>query len=471
MIGSKLLQYLKACSAREWTVLEKFAASPYYNENPDCLRLLQLLRPYHPDFDAAKITKRWAHDQLFPNQAYQDKALRYLMSDLCRLVEQFWVLERRKEREPDYLLELLEATSDRGLQKAFQQVDKKVAKVIDENRPRNAHFFHWRQRWGEIHDQHYQRQRRRQPDYSIQEASDALDRYYYLQKLRFVCSMLDRQAIFDADFRSGISEAWKNHLQQQDHFGEPLIRLYDLILQALIEEADPAYFNFLQEQLPSFTHRLPAEELQSIYLFAINYCARKIRQGQSEFAQHALELYVAGIENRILFDGSGKLSPWTFTNVVKLALSLKPFRWIEDFMDRYATALPDHFQANALHYNRAELYYYTHQFDRAQRELSQVAHSDLNYYLGGRVLLAKIYYESEETEALLSLIASFTIFLKRNRQLSADLKRTYLNFCEFLFQLVRRKPKRMATLEEDIRSTALLTDRKWLLTQYYQITT
>ena len=78
-------------------------------------------------------------------------------------------------------------------------------------------------------------------------------------------------------------------------------------------------------------------------------------------------------------------------------------------------------------------------------------------------MLAKIYYETNEENALLSLLAAFTVFLKRNKNISADLKKTYLNFCHFLFQIIRKKKKHLPKLREEIRITKLLTDRAWLL--------
>ena len=155
-----------------------------------------------------------------------------------------------------------------------------------------------------------------------------------------------------------------------------------------------------------------------------------------------------------------------FTNIVKLSLRLKRYEWVEPFIREYAPQLPVAFRENALHYNLAELFYYTHRNDDAQQHLIKVAYSDLNYYLGARVMLAKIYYESGHTEPLLSLIAAFMIFLKRNKQISADLKQTYLNFCDILFQLTRPHPKKMVLLGETIRNTSLLTDRSWLMAQY-----
>ena len=148
--------------------------------------------------------------------------------------------------------------------------------------------------------------------------------------------------------------------------------------------------------------------------------------------------------------------------MVKLSLRMEQYTQIEQFIEQYAPLLPEAFRENALHYNLAELYYYTGRFDQAQEQLLRVALTDLNYYLGARVLLTKIYYETGAEEALLSLLASFIIFLKRNKQLSSHLKHTYLNFCQILFQILRRPPNRLEPIRNRIKNTELLTDRAWL---------
>lgn len=246
-----------------------------------------------------------------------------------------------------------------------------------------------------------------------------------------------------------------------------LLLLHYAVYLALQDEEDEGRFGHLRQLLAAATAESDPNTLKDVYLFAINYCARKIRQGRREYASTALELYITGIDSKSLFDGK-ELSPWTFTNVVKLALVQERYAWIGEFIERYGSYLAPAFRDNALHYNRAELYYYTQQYDQAQEELLQVAYSDLNYYLGARILLAKIYYETGEEEPLLSLLAAFTIFLKRNKSVSGDIKSTYLHFCELLFQLVRRHPRKFAELGEKIATTHPVADRGWLLQQYQQ---
>ena len=83
--------------------------------------------------------------------------------------------------------------------------------------------------------------------------------------------------------------------------------------------------------------------------------------------------------------------------------------------------------------------------------------------LGARVLLAKIHYETGAEEALLSLLASFTIFLQRNKQISRSLKRAYLNFCQLFARMLRTPPAKMDHIIQTIQTTQPLTDKEWLL--------
>jgi len=66
-------------------------------------------------------------------------------------------------------------------------------------------------------------------------------------------------------------------------------------------------------------------------------------------------------------------------------------------------------------------------------------------------------------QSLSSSFSAFTMFLKRNKKVSKPLRETYLNFCEALFRILKRRPGRWESLETFIRETTMLTDRAWLL--------
>lgn len=458
----KAILLLKSFSPQEMEAFRQFLASPYYNEDEVLVRLFDVLQPHYPDFSGVGFTKAGVFRSVFAGRAYDDKALRYLLSDLTRLLEQF-IAVRRIEAQPFQLrLALLEGLSEKEIHKGYRRVNRQLEAAVDTAEVSGSELFFTKMKLSEIREKHFQQQRLRRFDAGLQHFADDLDKYYFLNRLKIACGMLDQQTILQAEYHLNISPEWVKHLEANRFYDDPLIQLYYTIFQALRDEANERYFIELTAFLNRAALSIALLDLKDIYLFAINYCARKIRQGKDGYVDEALRLYRVGIEKGILLDDTG-LSPWTFTNVVKLALRQRQYEWIESFINKYAPMLPEQFRENALHYNLAELYYYTDRYDRAQRHLIQVAFSsDLNYYLGARVLLAKIYYESGEEEALLSLISSFTVFLKRNKELSTPLKRTYLNFCQILFQILRRSPRRMEKLRETINDSELLTDRAWL---------
>lgn len=461
MTNSKLISLLKALNATEMDHLLDFVRSPFFNKDEEVIRLSTYLHQYHPEYPVKELRKEIIYRQLFPHKSYEDKKLRYLFSKLNKYAEHFLALQEMQKKPYKMELALLEDLSRRGLVKSYRHIGKTLSRKMEDRKGDSTDFFLAQFQLAEIEEHHFERKRVRRFDKSIQLASDRLDRYYFLHRLRIVCAMLDRQAILQANYELNLSDGWLEHLESQSFFKEPIILLYHTIYKALSEEENEAHFLALKEMLSKESQEVAFADLRDIYLFAINYCARKIRKGVQKYLEEALQLYRSGIERNILIE-NGKLSPWAFTNVVKLSLRLQQYDWIEHFIARFAPMLPDEFRENALHYNLAELFYYTRRHDKAQEQLNEVAFSDLNYYLGARVMLAKIYYETDAEEPLLALIASFTIFLKRNKELSSNLKHTYLNFCQLLFQVIRRSPEKLQGIYERIQSTPLLTDREWL---------
>lgn len=468
MKNSKLISLLSTFDAREIRAFRQFVGSPYFNQDERLSRLLSLITPRLNEGLAGPGLKRAIHQQLFPGQSFDDKQMRYLFSDLSRLAAQFLLQERYNGQPLQQQLDFAQICDQRKLPKLYRQTVRKIEQNFEEQSHRDVRYFQQHLEFAMLKDQHFQQQRLRKFDENLQWVSDDLDRYYYLQKLRQACMMLDRQAILTANYDLGISREWLDHLVEQSFFDEIIIRIYYTILMSSLEEEELAHFEALKQMLSTVEEEITNTDLADIYRFAINYCARKIRKGRNEYLEEALQLYMTGITSALFLEG-GYLSPWTFTNVVKLALRLEKFEWIAEFIPNYATSLPATFQENALHYNYAELYYYSKDLDQALIHLNQVALDDLNYALGARVMLAKIYYETAEENALLSLLAAFSLFLKRNRKISANIKHTYLNFCDLLFQLIRRNPKKLAKIRKKIEETNLLTDRGWLLTVCSQV--
>lgn len=458
----KLFQFILAFDDKEWEKFGRFVHSPYFNQNDISIRLVEVIDAYYPDRLVLLTDKKLLHEQLFPQQIYEDKAVRYAMSDLCLLIESFFSIEAFQNHPYQKELILLDELSKKELPKAYAQQQRRIKKQTEQLQTDVEDFSLFQFQMHKIEERHFQRQRVRKYDDSVQQVVDALDIYYYQERLKNSCAMLDRQAILKDTFELNLSEHWLKHIPEKQFFNDATIQMYFTVYQMLTHSEDSSYFEQLKDLMKQLGERVNRFDLKEIYLLAINYCARKLRFSHFQYAQEALNLYKIGIEQKVLFDGK-HLSPWTFTNVVKLSLKEGQYEWGEQFIKQYEKSLPPKFRENCMRYNLSELYYSTKQYGLAQRYLLQVVHSDLHYYLGARLLLAKIYYETQEEEALRSLLASFTIFLKRNKYISKPIKEHYLNFCTLLLKIVKSGKKRKVSIEKQIQETKLLADRAWLL--------
>lgn len=461
MKQNKLLELLKTCTSKERTALHHFVQSPYFVKDEAITRLIQHLLK---DFKNMPEDKEQLFALAYPKEKYIDKKYRYLISDCAKLVTRFWLIQSYEADEPQQLLDQLSNYSKRNLEKSYQQTLRSWQRSGYADTNPNFISYLYQLRFQEIVSSHFHKDRVRQLDEDVEEVVTNLDRYYYLHRLGNACDMLNKEAILQKKYEKKLSPDWFVYLKEQNFFDDILIESYWGMWNILNDPNEESYYQPFLKKIKQLGTHIERDLLQMFYRAAINYALRKIRVGKFEYRKIALDLYIETIDKKILLDNN-QLSPWIFGNVVKLAIKVKDPTWVEQFINEKAELLPPTAYQNALNYNLAELNYVTQNYNIAQQKLAMVELSDLNYYLGARILLSKIYFENDETEPLLSLINAFSIFLKRNKEISGGIKQTCLNFCQILYQLVRRNEKRMASMKEEITNMDLLAERDWLLQQ------
>jgi hypothetical protein len=121
----------------------------------------------------------------------------------------------------------------------------------------------------------------------------------------------------------------------------------------------------------------------------------------------------------------------------------------------------------------AHLNYSTHNYNEALDHLLLVRFSDVKYHLNYNNLLLATYYALGDTEALISLIDTFRIYVIRNRKMTTDLKKQYTNFLRFAKKLTTLKQQpstyggpsreeKFARLYLQIKQSANIVNRYWL---------
>jgi len=463
-MSNKLLLYFSKIQAKELPKLEAFVRSPYFNTDQAVLKMMVDLIGVWPDLPEQKEE---LYALAYPNEPYNAKEFRYLISDSAALISRFWSIQFYEKNKPQKLLDQMAIYSEKQLDKSYRQVIRKW-EVLENNPKSNFQDWYWYDlRFKQIKEVEFGRKKIRHFDQNITSLVTSLDKYYYLHRLSSACSILDRKTIFE-----GVSKPlppdWFSYIKTHNLFEDPLIETYYVLWEMLNYPEEKKHFEKFLLQLNHPELESDFSSLRPLYLAAVNYSLRKLRQGKQEYREIALQLYSEAIERKILME-NGELSPWSFGNVVKLATQLHRYDWAIEFIETKAKLLPDSFKKDALHFNLAEVNYATKNFEAAQDHLLKVSYSDLNYYLGARILLAKIYYEINDEEPLLSLISAFTIFLKRNKDLSPNIKDSCLSFCDVLYQLIRKHAKHLAKLESKIMNSPFLAERDWLMLRWAEL--
>ncbi len=462
MQKSKLINYLITFSDDEWKQFPLFAQSNFLVKRKGIIELFNILRTNINKLDSPDINKAYIYAKLYPDVPYDDKKIRYLMNHLTQSIEYFLVLEElNKNKDMQDILLLKQCINRYPIKKAYDYTLNKLKDKLATNQSKNVAYFDISRQMYDIGDRNFFLSRSRMNDENLQLAADHLDAGYVLSKLKYFCSMISRKRILSGEYELHFLDDIIRWVNQPRFQAVPLIQIYWHILQMIKDNGEEHHFELLKEAINKHEDQIDFDEKQLIYHTAINYCLGKLRSGDEKYIQEALDLYLAGIDKNILLQ-RGFLSPWTYTNIVKLALRLKKFDWIESFIHQYRDKLSEQFQENVVQYNLAEMYYYKNDYQKAMEILQVVKFSDLNFHLGSRIILAKCYYELEEEEVLVSLLASFNIFIKRNKKISSELKKTYSNFCRLLNLMLKKKYARMPKILEELNNTPLLTDRVWL---------
>ncbi len=464
MKDSKLISLFSTFEKKEWRRFREFLESPYFNKRKDIVKLYQYIASLAPDFPEAKLNNAFVFKKIFPTQPYDDKQLKYVMNYLLKQAERFLIERKLESSTPLMNNFLLDALVNRKLDKHYKSRAEKISKELIFHQIESIDYYYYKYQLSDIANLHYTIQNIRKYDAHLQDVANGLDEFYFLNKLKYSCEMINRSKVLVDDYELKFIEEVVKYLEQEEEQAIPLIAIYLQIFYTLKKENAEAHFERLKEILSIYQEELPNKEKRTIYLYAINYCVAQISSSANQiyYVEECLKLYMVGIEQEFLFV-NGYLSPWTFKNAVRLGLNLKRYDWTEQFIQKYYQKLAIEFQEDALHYNLADLAFRRKDYKTAQYQLLLVEFSDIFYSLGAKEMLLKIYYENQEIEALFALIASFSIYLRRNKKIAQNFRETYLNFTMLLQQVLRAKPQKIPKMIDKINNTPLLTNRSWLL--------
>lgn len=464
MRNSKLIELYSLMNETELKKLDKFLASPYFNESETICQIHDFVRVFHPDYNHEALKKENLWKELYPTEAFNDNRLRHFMSRLLNLLQRFLAVQHFESDQFASGLHNLKSLRTHGAEKPYLKAYQKFREKLDTE---GSEAFLQDFLLDEELNQFYSVSSLvsiHKIDSGLKQSAQNLDLFYLVNKLRYFCAVINYKNILKLEHRNLLMEEIIGIAGHDEFKTVPAVRLYYLILKMLLEPEEEGWFRDLLDELQQFQSFFADEELRGMYVFAQNYCIRKANQGQTSFLQDLFEIYKTVLREGIIFH-DGSFSAGTYKNIVAVGLRLKAFNWVEDFIDRYNDRLSEEERENARIYNLARLFFTKRNFEKVIELLQQVNYSDVFYSLDSRSILLKTYYEMDAIEPMYSLIDSFRTFLRRNKILSEAQRKGYMNLIKYTLQASRVRPRdkaRISKLEKDIDKASPIADVGWL---------
>jgi len=465
MHQSKLLELLRKLSPRQLNRFGEFLQSPYFNKNTENTSFFSYLQTFAPGFGQPALAKE-AVIEAAPSEGLRDeRSLAYRMNELMQLLEQFLAVEYLQAHPLEEQLSLMETYRQMELDKHYNSALKRAQRLLEQQAYRDGPFLRARYRMAELgylHSQQYQRDYRAE----LQQAADALDQAYLAEKLRYNLEMVNYKEVLDVDYQLNLGEAVLQWAQQQGGGGPPIVKLYLNALLMLQQPEEQQYFHSLHHLLQEHETIMPPPELKNLYTCLLNHCTRRINHYRDRsYLGHFLDINQSLLDKGLLLE-DGRLAPWRYSNLVTVGLATGRLEWAQRFLENYKNLLPEDFRDNIYNFNLAHCLYYQKDYGRAQVLLNQLDLRDPLLAIAAKNLLVKIYYETGQTELLLSFLEAYRIYLYRQDLAKPKLKEQARNFIDLTRKLARLAPfeteKRLA-LAGSLPPATDIFERDWLL--------
>ena len=459
----KLLKILSSFTRDELKRFRDYVLSSYLNNKGPLIEFLDVLLPMINEGKTptgAQLIKLLVKTARLSTATYRN-----LVLDLTRMVQGFIQSEGYNEKPEKAVTDLLTAVNAKRLNKLFD-INLSLAKKIQSNISNRSGDYYLKEFVTETEVNFHRELSESRDTETPAELMERLDIFYITNKLRYNCAAKHYKKKFSKSEEPVLMSEINTLMANGKYSDVPSIKAYTTIYQMLTDEEEEGHFDILKKLLKEQQKDLGDVILRDTYVFAINYCVRKINKGKFNYLRDVYELYQIALDKNFLYD-ENELSAWDISNIMALGIKLRDYNWSEKLIEVYKERVPTAGKKmNVITFNMAKMYFFGGRYKDVLQLLEGVKSEDLMYILGAGALLIKTYYEMGNTEEMNKHLLSFKTNLKRRKKIDEPERKSYLQFVEFttkLSQLPKRDKKSLRDLKLSITESPNTAELEWLL--------
>lgn len=464
-MNKKILVVLSKLDSKKIKGLVHFCKNPAFNGNKKIAQFFLVLLDFHPSMNLNEKDIASTYTQIFKASLnrnhfnnFQTQAYKILLEYLAHL--NFNTLENKSYYYLNALMPISNELVEKELTLLKNQAPNFEDFYLEQFRSQNFYFDF-------ILNQ--SAVQRKKIDFDNEGAMFMLTCFYYKNRLKYACEMINVQSIlqskidiekFEKEAQYCLTDIFKNELT---------IKLYALSF-LLMKNQKNEIFEIIKPLLFHNGKDIDRNELKSFYAIIQNFCIKKYNAGNTQFLNELFEIYKQSLNIGLLTENKQMLSS-TFKNIIFVGLKLQAFNWIEKFINEHVKNLPEKERENAQNFSLARIYFAKKEYDKVLEKLLYVEFTDVFYQLDAKSLLLKTYYETESIDSLQSLLESFKILLLRQKNVTQQHVQLYKNLISVTKKLISNSAtnkKYVEKLKEKV-SQQSIADKTWVLEKIEEI--
>lgn len=458
MTRSKLYILLHQLSAKQRRRFLDFLASPYFNEREAIRQLVQATHENLNQRGEMPFSDERAYALVYPDKVFNQNQFRKLRSSTLELLMRFLALEDWVSHPETQLPNQLKALNQLPKAPSFDQYHRKAVKSATTETIDSLHVLYVLTK--ERHKQELKQGRAASK--TLFEAQQTFELWTACEQIRTAYLQLNQARITGTTpQQSPFLKLATNTLKARfEELPKEALGYYLLFQCSITELAEASY-----RQLKTFLRQTSTADIWSHDLLygALNFCYRRLNEGQRHFLQEIRSWYDWMLVEGILLE-KGKLESAQLKNAVAIGIRLGEFEWAENLIANHGP------KGLATTFCKGLIAYQQKNHPTAQRHFHQVLADpvDLFFGLDARVYLLRSYFETEDTRSLESYGNSFRVFLQRHPGLNSKRRRRYQSFVRLLRKLHEtpvHKTKQLDRLRREVEAIEGFPVKAWFLKQ------
>ena len=473
MKDSKLIRILKTLSGEEFRNFEIYLSSPYFNSSKIIVKYFNELKKFYPDFNDNLITSEYFYAILYKGKRFNKQVMWNLSSQLEKLAKDYLELIAFSKQSYKRKELLLTEMGKRKLMKSYLS----ILNDLEKNLETGGIDYDYFENKGHLEDVKQNYYHRLDQIGKMGDSKAKASEYQIMMSLRMTVGGLNDMNILMKDhglkFDVNIPMEFAKNLNLKNIYNYAcdknyefsfLIGIYYHALMLFLKPDDEKHIDTLRVLFGQHYNRFTLSEKRNIMHWILNYCSPRAMEGNMKYRRIMFELNKLRVKEGLVYYPEGQIPRATYLQIFYSALSVKEFKWAENFLENYTSKLQPQLQQSISAIAYANLHFMTKDFEKVLDDLKKARFVNLKDKIDSRILLSQAYYELKEVEVLLYHIDSSLHFLKRNPSFSKSVLTPTNNFFTFLKKLAMAKEKSgIPVLRNTLLKKKEIEERKWLL--------